>query len=120
MNPKEYECFKSLPTYTSYGALKYAMKEIYVPSESSSSSHQPTPFMQGEVGEFESPSVDLPPSSPNRHIQNINEILDYLFDVSSDDLSRCPPFIGSFGPPDCQLLYPPISIISYDVHRDQI
>lgn len=39
MNPKEYKYFKSLPTYTSYGAPKSATKEVVVPSDSSSSSH---------------------------------------------------------------------------------
>lgn len=60
MNPKEYESFESPPTYMEYGAYKSVTNEVFVPIESSSSSYQTTPATQGEVGELESPSIDIP------------------------------------------------------------
>jgi len=63
------------------------MKEVFVPSDSFSSPRQEVPFMQVEIGELESPYVDLPPSSLTPHIHNSNISLDYEFDFSSDDFS---------------------------------
>lgn len=120
INTQEYESFKSIPAYLVYRDSKFVTKEVVVPSDYLFSPHKITPFPWFEAGEIHNSSADLPPSSPTPHTLNFSTCLDCEYDVCDDVLSPRPQSIGSFGPPDYELLCSPVSNVYFYVHEDQV
>lgn len=116
----KYQYFKCLLTYCGIRDSKFALVKVSILSDSLSLSNQTTPVPQVEVVKLENSSVDLPQSSPTPHTQSYSTSLECESDVCNEVLSPHPPFLYSFYPPNCQLLFSAILNVSLNVHEDQV
>lgn len=76
--------------------------------------------MQVEVGELESLSINLPPSSLTPHIKNLNVTFDCGYDFTNNVPFPHPPSVVYFDPPDRELLHPLVIIYFLGSHEDHI